>query len=47
VAVRRPNSPFASRYRQQQSIKEKSVKAGPQGKLSFGDIMARRASKDR
>jgi len=47
VAVRHPNSPFASRHRHQQSIEEKSVKAGLQGKLSFGDIMARRASKDR
>jgi len=47
VAVRHPNSPFASRHRHQQAIEERSVKAGPQGKLSFGDIMARRASKDR
>ena len=46
VAVRHPNSPFASRHRQR-AIEERSVKAGPQGKLSFGDIMARRASKDR
>ena len=47
VAVRHPNSPFASRHRIQQSIEERRAKAVPQGKLSFGDIMARRASKDR
>ena len=45
VAVRHPNSPFASRHRSQQSVEQ--GKAVPQGKLSFGDIMARRASKDR
>jgi hypothetical protein len=48
VAVRHPNSPFASRHRQQQAIEERTVKAGgAHGKLSFGDIMARRASRDR
>jgi hypothetical protein len=47
VAIRHPNSPFASRHRSQQSVEERSAKAVPQGKLSFGDIMARRASKDR
>jgi hypothetical protein len=47
VAVRHPNSPFASRHRRRQPAEEKSAKAVPSEKLSFGDIMARRGSKDR
>ncbi|HKS36205.1 MAG TPA: hypothetical protein VJW76_03380, partial [Verrucomicrobiae bacterium] len=47
VAVRHPNSPFASRRRSQQAVEEKKAKAVSPERLSFGDIMARRASKDR
>lgn len=47
VAVRHPNSPFASRHRSQQLVEERTAKAVPSEKLSFGDIMARRGAKDR
>jgi hypothetical protein len=45
VAIRRPNSPFAAKYLTQKP-EDEGARPGSNGKLSFGDIMARRVSRE-
>ena len=46
VAVRQPDSPLAAKYLGQKTPEEGRPRSETKGRLSFGDIMARRASRD-